>query len=257
MSSNLLNHASTDGRNFDLNILEKIIHHLLSQELKTVKLISSPWIEVLRTTNDPEIAGPILRRIEDDCAKYEHVMSQSVNQIESVIHRVSSRMLRNTENVNELVRNHRDWLGLGQRISPQVEPVTIPNITYIDLTGPSCRICMRSIEESRATVYNRCGCITCEDCFPAGKRESCDFLGHEIFRLQDSIRIYGISDPCGICHNVLQRLTRLQGCGHLFCRGCLLSLRRHRSRACPTCRQRCCDRDTCSVTDCCLSLQSE
>ncbi|KAI1159282.1 hypothetical protein F5B18DRAFT_655791 [Nemania serpens] len=159
MSSNSLNRASTDGRHFDLDIFEKIIHHLISQELKTVKLISSPWIDILRATNDPEIAGPILRRIEDDCVMYEHVMSQSVNQIESVIHRVSSRMLRHAENAKDSVRNHRDRLGLGQRISPPAEPVTTSNTTYIDLTGPSCRVCGGSIEGSRATVYDRCGCI--------------------------------------------------------------------------------------------------
>lgn len=160
MSSNSLNRASTDGRHFDLDIFEKIIHHLISQELKTVKLISSPWIDILRATNDPEIAGPILRRIEDDCVMYEHVMSQSVNQIESVIHRVSSRMLRHAENAKDSVRNHRDRLGLGQRISPPAEPVTTSNTTYIDLTGPSCRVCGGSIEGSRATVYDRCGCVS-------------------------------------------------------------------------------------------------
>ncbi|KAJ3570091.1 hypothetical protein NPX13_g5849 [Xylaria arbuscula] len=101
MSSNSLNHASTHGRRFDLKIFEKNIHRLLCQELKSVGLTNTPWNDILRATNDPGIAGPILQRIEDDCVKYEHVISQSVNRIESVIHRVSSRMLRHAENAKD------------------------------------------------------------------------------------------------------------------------------------------------------------
>ncbi len=161
MSSNSLNRASPDGSYIDMNIMERIIYHLISQEVKTIKLDMSHLTELLGATiNNPEFVGPILQRIEDDCTEYERVLSQSVNRVESVIHTVSSRMLHDAENLNELVRNHRDRLGLGQRISPRLEPVTIRNIIYIDLTGPSCRIFKRSIGESRATVYNRCGCVS-------------------------------------------------------------------------------------------------
>ncbi|KAI1286516.1 ankyrin repeat-containing domain protein [Xylaria venustula] len=152
MSGNSLNRASTGSSHGDIDILDEIIYYTISRELKTVELEIAHWIEVVQATNHPAIVGLILRRIEDDYAKYEHVISQSINRIESVIHRVSSRMLRDGENVNELVRNHRDRLGQGQRISPRPEPITNPNIIYIDLTGPSCRICKRSIGESQATA---------------------------------------------------------------------------------------------------------
>ncbi|KAI1359294.1 hypothetical protein F5Y08DRAFT_344813 [Xylaria arbuscula] len=94
MSSNSLNRASTDGRHFDLDIFEEIIHHLLSQELKSVKLINSTWIDVLRATNDPRIAGPILRRIEDNCVKRPGHLSPNSGErlVESIMEPLTVRI---------------------------------------------------------------------------------------------------------------------------------------------------------------------
>ncbi|KAI3331256.1 hypothetical protein F4824DRAFT_504284 [Ustulina deusta] len=158
MSNSSLGHRPGDGDVIHVSMIEEIMRHFLSQQVRAVELRRD---EALRAIgNHPDPVGLIFKQLANCTIESQHVLVQSSDLLQTMLEELVFELRCDAEAKNELLCQTRDRFDLSQSIPPQVEPVSASDIVFIDLTkaGPLCRLCEESLEGSRATVYELCGC---------------------------------------------------------------------------------------------------
>ncbi|KAI3322924.1 hypothetical protein HD806DRAFT_536104 [Xylariaceae sp. AK1471] len=172
--------------------------------------------DALRAIGDhPKPVQFFVDQLKSSARRCNQVLEESRSSFSALLDHVISELVQETETRNDLLR--RGIYATRTPAPPSVEAIpSSNNVTVIDLTsptGPQCSTCQIALKSSRTTADSDCGCLACDTCAPANKFAQCDTEGHEDVGWQDTVRIYGLFDPCKMCQGTLRWPTRPQNCG--------------------------------------------
>ncbi|RYC54485.1 hypothetical protein CHU98_g11726 [Xylaria longipes] len=140
MSNSSLGHRPGDGDVIHVSMIEEIMRHFLSQQVRAVELRRD---EALRAIgNHPDPVGLIFKQLANCTIESQHVLVQSSDLLQTMLEELVFELRCDAEAKNELLCQTRDRFDLSQSIPPQVEPVSASDIVFIDLTkaGPLCHL---------------------------------------------------------------------------------------------------------------------